>query len=144
MFLGTVGITEGQVLTASKKVDDQGVMEKKRRSGRSTTREESDRRVRDEIKAHINRFSKMESLFCLSSYSHQYLYSELTLATMYDMYKEGHPTEASRFLYSQVFHSLKLKFHIPKKDQCGVWATKEEKEEFRTDFDRHTAEKIDC
>ena len=146
MFLGTLGISERPVRTALGKLNDEGVMDKCLQGERSNTLKANDKRIRDEIKAHIERFPKMESHYCRSSSSYQYLSSDLNLSIMYEMYKKEHPTGASRFVYNEVFHSLKLKFHIPKKDQCGVCsnfyeATEEGKEELREAFERHSAEK---
>ena len=145
MFLDTLGISARQVRTVTEKITDEGTLEKDARGGRPRQLSLNDKRVREEVKAHIERFPKMESHYCRSTSSSQYL-SDLNIATMYELYKEEHPDGASLSLYTKVFQSMNLKFHTPKKDQCGVCfnfheASEDEKEGLQQDYERHVAEK---
>jgi len=101
---------------------------------------DEDASLRAEVKAHINRFPRMEShiyKYCRSESSCQYLSADLNINTMHSLYKLEHPEGASRDLYGRVFNSMKLKFHTPKKDQCGLCgnyreSTEEEKKALRS------------
>lgn len=146
MFRDTLGISDRQIRTAIDKTSETGVVEKERRGGRPKDLKTQDEIQRAEVKAHINQFPRMESHFCRQSTGYEYLSPDLNISTMYQMYKTEHPQGASMSTYQRVFSSMKLKFHTPKKDQCGICtgyhdASPEEKERLQATFERHTAEK---
>lgn len=150
MFLGTVGISERQVRTTFKKIQEHGHLGSERRGGRQKAMISRDKRLRREIEIHINRFPKMESHYCRKKTSFQYLSAELTLTTMYRLYEQecsqSGREKASESLYRSVFHSQKLKFHVPKKDMCGLCDTynrgnNAEKVKIQTKYEMHIAEK---
>ena len=150
MFLGTVGISERQVRTTVKKIQLHGHLESERRGGRPKSMISRDKRLRREVEMHIDRFPRMESHYCRKKTTFQYLSPQLTLTTMYRLYvqecSQNGKEKASESLYRSVFHSKKLKFHIPKKDMCGLCDTynrgnNTERVKIQTKYETHTAEK---
>lgn len=145
-FLDTLGISERQVRSAITKESIEGVVQKEGRGGRPANLKMKDGRIREDIKAHINRFPRMESHYCRSTTSYQYLSSDLNVSTMHELYKAEHPDGGSESTYRNIFNTMNLKFHKPKKDQCGICAgyseaTEDEKERLRESYECHIAEK---
>ena len=91
----------------------------------------------------------MESHYCRQNSGVQYLSSDLTVAKMHKLYIEEHTNGedcVSLSLYSTIFRSMNLKFHHPKKDQCGLCmsyrtGTEEDKARLQDRYDRHIKEK---
>ena len=104
-----------------KKTRSLGVMEPEKRGGR--VRKDQDQQLADEVRKHINRFPKMESHFCRANTGYQYLSPDLNINKMYLLYLEEHnknERKASLSFYSKAVENMKLKFHSPKKDLCGL------------------------
>ncbi|KAK3894703.1 hypothetical protein Pcinc_001549 [Petrolisthes cinctipes] len=123
MFLNTFSISEKTVRTALKKKMPSGTVETEKRGGRQDHLQEEDKQRRDKIKAHIDRFPRMESHYCRSKSTRDYLHSDLNQKKMYEMFlaeccvPEG--LSASYTTYCDVLKSQNISFHNPKKDQYG-------------------------
>ena len=144
MFLGTVGISERQVRTSLEKA---GRGEDEGRGGRQKSFKMRDQTIKKQVEAHINRFPRTESHYCRKKSTGEFLAPELTIQKMHDLYMEAHDDQpVSLSFYGSVFRKMGLKFHTPKKDQCGLCSTyingnQEEKEKLQECFDRHIQEK---
>lgn len=145
MFLNTVCVSEKQIRTVQKKTSISGILEKDHRGGRQISMKRRDEVLRASVEKHINTFPKMDSHYCRQNTSQQYLSPELSLTRMYNLYKEGNDNyEVSYSLYHSVFKSLKLKFHRPKKDLCGICESFQKNsadELLQIKYQKHTEEK---
>ena len=148
MFLNTLGISDRQIRTTMSKIDAAGVLEKENPGGRHTIHKIRDNKVQVLVKAHINRFPKMESHYCRQKTQNQYLSPELTVTKMHELYSKEHTGDekVSFSFYSKVFRGMGLKFHHPKKDQCGLCMSyrsgnDEEKQRLQGQYERHISEK---
>ena len=89
----------------------------------------------------------MESHYCRESTSYQYLSPELNIARMHQMYSQEYTDyPGSVALYRSVFKSMKLKFHSPKKDLCGICdsfrkGTAATKDRLQNEYHAHIREK---
>nr|CAH7753157.1 unnamed protein product [Callosobruchus chinensis] len=88
MFLNTLNISEKTVRTALAKKQVTGIVEKEKRGGRYQILKNKDDEITNAIKAHIQRFSRMESHYCRKSSSREYLHPDLNLTKMFDMFVE--------------------------------------------------------
>lgn len=149
LFLNTLAISDRTVRTALKKLTPSGTVEKERRGGRQSAKVvERDRRIRQEIEEHIQRFPRVESHYCRSSSSKEYLHPDLNLRKMYSMFLEAYQVgdPPSFITYSRIFKKLNLSFHSPKKDQCSLCTTyfegdETKKTELKEIFEKHVSEK---
>ncbi|CAG9765876.1 unnamed protein product [Ceutorhynchus assimilis] len=150
LFLNTFGISERTMRTSLEKVNSSGILEGEKRGGRQSHKIiVRDKALRDAIHKHIQRFPKIESPYCRSSSSKEYLHPELTVSKMYAMFTEElNPTDdkPSIDLYRKVFRSLNLSFHRPKKDQCSLCMTYKQgeedvKEKLKDRYEKHRVEK---
>nr|CAH7727988.1 unnamed protein product [Callosobruchus chinensis] len=87
MFLNTLNISEKTVRTALAKKQVTGIVEKEKRGGRYQILKNEDDEI-NAIKAHIQRFPRMESHYCRKSSSREYLHPDLNLTKMFDMFVE--------------------------------------------------------
>lgn len=126
-FLTTLSISERTVRTALEKLTSTGVVEGGKRGGRnSQERIEKDEINKKNIEHHIARFPCVESHYCRSKTSRDYLHPDLSIAKMYAMFKDENkttPNLPSFSSYRRVFISKNLSFHKPKKDQCSLCMT---------------------
>ena len=148
MFLNTVGTSERMVRTTlAKTMPVTSILEGELRGGRSEKMKQNDASMRQEINNHISRFPHMEFYYCRQSTTYQYLSPELNISKMHRVFKDEHPdSTVSLSLYRKVFKIRKLKFHSPKKDQCGLCGSyrngsPELKERLKEKYDKHIAEK---
>lgn len=85
--------------------------------------------VLNSVREHINLFERVESHYCRSSSSREYLDETLNISKMYAMYEEFMSDKnitpiASEHKYRDIFnHEFNLSFHKPKKDQCDACAS---------------------
>lgn len=123
LFLNTLCVSEKVVRTSLSKVKESGVLETEKRGGRLKALQVKDKTVRDAITAHITRFPRVESQYCRASTSKEYLHPDLSLYKMVSMFNEENKGSmtTSYYTYSEIFKSLNLGFHHPKKDQCGLF-----------------------
>ena len=87
----------------------------------------------DEVKAHINRYPRIESHYCRQSTKFEYLETGLSTSEMYRAYSSTTINPVSMNIYRKVFNGMKppLKFHKPIKDQCDKCMAFEYKTEGR-------------
>lgn len=130
LFLNTLSISARTCRTVFAKLTLAGILDKENRGGRQRSQEEKQKEefIRRKIEEHIERFPRVESHYCRSSSSKQYLHPDLSLPKMYNMFLEhleqsncGYKT--SYYTYRRVFKKQNLSFHNPKKDQCSLCMT---------------------
>ena len=148
MLLNSLGISERQVRTSMGKLNHSGIVEVDKRGGRHDIQKVRDEKLHDLVRTHIDRFPKMESHYCRQKTTSQYLSSDLTLTKMHELYNREHEGDekVSLSLYNKVFKSMGLKFHHPKKDQCGLCETyrtgnDEERKGLHERYEKHIREK---
>lgn len=148
-FLNTLAISDRSVRTSLGKISTGGIMDIEKRGGRQSQKViDRDKRLRETIQHHINRFPRVESHYCRASSTREYLHSELTVSKMYDLFVEENNNEDKPCidLYRKVFRENNLSFHRPKKDQCSICSTywkgdDEAKRKLKSKFEKHSAEK---
>ena len=148
-FIKTLGISEKQVRTSVNKLNSSGFVELDKRGGRlSQSSIERHQKQNKLVNDHINKFPRVESHYCRSSSSKEYLHNDLSLSKMYDMFSHEYTFEdkPSFSLYKKVFNTKNLSFHKPKKDQCPLCTTyhqgdEKEKLDLKDRYAKHTAEK---
>lgn len=123
-FLSTLGISERQIYTALKKVDDNGILQPDGRGGRQQLQVTEDERTRQNMKEHINKFPRIESHYARARDQKEYLCPSLSIERMFEMFKnENEENTGSLSTYRRVFRQMKLSFHRQKKDLCGLCET---------------------
>ena len=77
------------------------------------------------ITAHILPFPTVESHYCRSSSSKQYLHPSLNIPKMYPVcsHRNVGQDKLSFVTYSRIFKKMNLSFHKPKKDLCSLCLT---------------------
>ncbi|KAK3891642.1 hypothetical protein Pcinc_004489 [Petrolisthes cinctipes] len=150
LFLNTLSISEKTVRTALKKKMPSGTVEIEKRGGRQDHLQEEDKQRKDKIKAHIDRFPRMESHYCRSKSTRDYLHSDLNQKKMYEMFLAEccvpEELSASYTTYCDVLKSQNISFHNPKKDQCKICENfrkgdSEKKKELMCMYEQHNKEK---
>ena len=120
-FLRIHGLSAGRVDRAIKaQCDSSGVPHIDQRGRRIPTNKTSDEQIRL-VKEHINSFPKYQSHYSRSQSPHRmYLSPELTIVTMYNMYKQNHGGDSvSEWVYRKTFNErFNLSFGTPKTDTC--------------------------
>ena len=122
LFINTLLVTDRQVGTVISKLTEVGTVRPELRGGRPKAQQARDIRVRYLVDEHIQRYPKVESHYCRADTTFQYLSADLSLTKMHQMYQKEH-NEADRVtlaFYYKRFKSMRLKFHRPKKDLCGI------------------------
>ena len=142
MFLNTTGISERQVKTALQKQTPEGAAISENRGRRPKTEPTPQEQA---VLEHILLFPRVESHYCRSSTNNMYISNELNVSRMHVLYKAwclkaGRPA-ASYKTYYKVFIETGLKFHRPKKDQCGICSAYNENSENSAEYVRHIQEK---
>ncbi|CAG9762540.1 unnamed protein product [Ceutorhynchus assimilis] len=146
MFLYTLSISEKFLRTSLGKLKNTGIVEPEKRGGRNTQLKQKDRHIRELIVEHIKRFPRMESHYCRKKTTREYLHSDLTVKKIYSMFIDEKIEQVSYALYLDVFKGLRLSFHNPKKDQCGLCFTYrqgdlDKKLELEETYQQHILEK---
>jgi hypothetical protein len=146
LFLNILGISEKKVRSVLSNVTEAGTIPKERRGGRSKLQKESDEQKMTAVQCHINRFPRMESHYCRASSSCEYLSPQLNLTKIFNMYCQEDNPKVSFSFYQKVFSTMNLKFHVPKKDLCGLCDTYRSangiaKLELQEKYESHIAEK---
>lgn len=73
----------------------------------------------DEVRAHIASFPKYVSHYTRGKTESKYLSADLTLAKLYQLYREEADNPVSQSYYTNVFYTeFNLRFKTPKKDTC--------------------------
>ena len=142
-FTSTLNISEVLVGRYLKAKTSSGFLNEDGRGGLSTKRLEKCITMREEVISHINRFPRVESHYVRRDSTYQYLSPDLNINKMYEMYKtkKGMSVACSYPFYKNVFNSLKIKFHRPKKDLCSVCLVAEKSESKTPEYMEHKAEK---
>ena len=104
-----------------KKTDADGILEVERRGGRRGERAITDQQTNDAIRAHINKFPRVESHYCRKDTSKMFLAADLTIRLMFEMYMQSEEKiECSFAKYYSIFKKMNLSFHKPSKDLCKI------------------------
>ncbi|KAJ8895416.1 hypothetical protein PR048_000748 [Dryococelus australis] len=149
-FLNILAISEPTAITPLNKLTASGVVEKEKRGGRQSDNVISrDKSIREVIVNHISRFPRVESHYCRTITSKEYLHSDLTVQNMCSMFISdiGEKEDKSSIsTYHKFFNKLYLAFHSPKKDQCYLCMTCREgdvatKEKIHDRYQKHIAKK---
>lgn len=125
MFLNTLGISERLTRTAWMKYDGSTAVEQDMRGRHDSHRKVINDEMVLSVCAHVNSFVPVESHYCRKSSKRLYLDGSLSIARMFNMYKEWPDLEkysnkaTSLRQYRDVVNSqFNLTFHVPKKDTC--------------------------
>ncbi|XP_050513869.1 uncharacterized protein LOC126889549 [Diabrotica virgifera virgifera] len=147
-LIATLGETKGfiEIVGEKKKNALSGIISPDRRGIAPSGNKRSAEEIQN-AKDHILSFPKYESHYFRNRTSKKYLSSDLSIAKMYDMYKQTVDKPVSLTLYKNCFYSLNLAFKKPKQDtcsKCDIFETKlkvleegEEKENLRQERDKH-------
>lgn len=146
-FLAVLNISR-KVVQYAKDHQDRGFAKKDAR-GRRAPKHALTQETKTAIMTHIPSFPKMESHYCRSSTSLEYLDQGLSISSMHKLYnlKYGPDMAVSYSTYRKIFRSeFKLSFHKPKKDQCNTCTAfknlpDKEKEKRRPEYDTHIKNK---
>ena len=134
-------LLQNMVYGALKRVDSVGMIKTDQRGRHNTKCNRISLNAQDFIEEHIKSFPAVPSHYCRKTSSKQYLSNELNISNMYRLYKEKcqqsfpEVIPESKEAYSNVFHTKKLAFLMPKKDRCDFCVGYENKRE-------HTQEEI--
>ena len=123
-FLSTIDIGKKSVTYAMKK-KQQGVFVGDDKRGKNTPKNKTPDASLDFIRTHIESFPTVASHYTRQHSARKYLNSNLTINTMYQLYREKCKKESKRatgfFVYRNIFCTeYNLGFHKPKKDQCSL------------------------
>uniref|UniRef100_A0A915KUK3 Uncharacterized protein n=1 Tax=Romanomermis culicivorax TaxID=13658 RepID=A0A915KUK3_ROMCU len=88
--------------------------------GKSSPANKLSNDVLEAVKAHIESFARVESHYCRKKTKRQYLDAKLSIARMYELFKEKNPDIiVSLQKYQEIFGTqYNLSFYKPRKDQC--------------------------
>ncbi|CAG5023464.1 unnamed protein product [Parnassius apollo] len=148
-FLKTLSISNGPVNEALKYRDELGNYTGKDGRGSRVPVNKTNLESKQKIIDHINSFPRLESHYCRKKSKRQYLESKLTIAKMYELYKEQLTTlneePCSFYVYKTIFGSkFNLSFFTPKKDLC-ITCTRYDSagrpEHLKEEYDSHIARK---
>lgn len=122
-FLNTLTISERRIYYYFDNIhiEENGIQNKNRRAncGRKGTPQNKVQEVVD----HISNFPTIDSHYCRTETSRNYLETHLNITKMYKLYKEIYENPVSAEIYRQIFNTkFSLSFYYPKKDQCDKCA----------------------
>lgn len=124
MFMTTLDITDRKLRSlAAKKIAGLGVAEDDRRSFNTSHKKVSQDHI-EFIRKHIDSFPAYSSHYSRESSEKRYLSSDLTIQTMYDLYREKCSRDnlwipVHYDTYRIIFRDKNLSFRKPKVDVCG-------------------------
>lgn len=124
-FMKTLCISNGPIIEAMKNKDDYGNYSKKDGRGCRAPKNKTSLEVTQKVIEHINKFPKVESHYCRKKTKRFYLDAKLTIAKMYELYKEerrlSNEEPCSFYVYKSIFGTkFNLSFFKPKKDLCLI------------------------
>ncbi|XP_058814112.1 uncharacterized protein LOC131678007 [Topomyia yanbarensis] len=124
MFVNTLDIGDKKVRwLATKSVANGGICPDDMRADNFNPHALTEQEI-DSIKQHIMSFPSSESHYSREKSSKKYLSSDLSVAKMYDLYKEQCTTIKAHAVhyntYRKVFRSLNLSFRKPRVDTCNT------------------------
>lgn len=108
LFLNTLSISDRTIRTVMSKITESGVVEKEKRGGRPKALKIRDIAVRQAIKEHINRYPRMESHYCRSSTSKEYLHPDLSLYKMVDMFNHENKNKGTTTSYYTYWNEFRF------------------------------------
>ena len=121
MFLKVFGITEKKARTVLKKKYEQRPMGHGgvgKPSNRGTVLSDD---TKKKVLNHLNRFPTVPSHYRRKETNKRYFESDMTIATMYRLFKEEHPeVKIHLTTYSKIVKTLNIGFYKPKNDQCSL------------------------
>lgn len=152
-FMATLAINHKVITTVLRKqtlCNSGKVMEKDKR-GRHGKHKKISEDIKNSIRKHINTIPRIESHYCRSHSSKEYIEGSKSIADLHRDYlelcKQENAPSGNYLMYFKIFNEeFNLAFHLPKKDQCEVCLqyrslTEEEKITMEEKFNRHVKEK---
>lgn len=149
-FMKTLDIGDKFIRNCWKKIDECGVLEKEKRG--KHTKKKVDDGLKEQVRAHIRSFPKIESHYLRAQTSKEYLDGSLTIAEMYRLYTENQVRNklpaVKLNVYREIFNTeFNLSFFVPKKDQCALCqsytnSSEEEREKVQARYDDHNRNKL--
>ena len=123
MYANTLSIGHSRITTALSNKDSNGLCGKQNSYSGRTAHNKTPQSDLDIVHEHISSFPVVESHYCRASSKKLYLPAELkNVSFIYKLYQSYCLTKnvkpVSQYVYSRVFNSYNLSFHVPKKDQC--------------------------
>ena len=85
------------VSTSLRKLVPIGEMERECRGGRHVAIKANDDRLRESVKGHVSRYSRMESHYCPAKIRNQHSLKDLTITPLHGMYHAETPDERHLF-----------------------------------------------
>ncbi|CAB3245065.1 unnamed protein product [Arctia plantaginis] len=151
-FLKTLCISNGPVNEALKHKDQHGNYIGQDKRGCQTPINKISPEAEQRIVEHINSFPRLESHYCRKKSRRQYLDCKLSIAKMYELYKNSLESEGetpcSLFVYKRIFGTkYNLSFFKPKKDLCIICTRYESSgrlENLKEEYDDHIFRKNEC
>lgn len=124
-FMATLSISNGPINRALKNVDEFGEFIGTDDRGKKEPANKSNPEDLKFLRDHIESFPTMESHYCRKSSKRMYLDQKLSIAKMYQLYKNACSTQNKTPLscskYRNVFGTdYNYSFYSPKKDQCSL------------------------
>ncbi|KAJ4435584.1 hypothetical protein ANN_18200 [Periplaneta americana] len=154
-YLGTLNISQKPVYTAHNTKNSETNLPAPDMRGKTVN---SLRKLPEELKfnvmSHIQSFPTVEAHYCRANTTRQYLDSNLSVAKMYDLYKETCEKEQTSpvklSMYRRIFVThFNLGFHEPKSDKCDTCelyrlakTQSNTTEKMEKKFEKHTSDKI--
>ncbi|CAH1112495.1 unnamed protein product [Psylliodes chrysocephalus] len=123
-FIATFGETKGfvKIVAEKKKNIFSGIIPPDSRGIAPSGNKRSEEEIQNS-NDHILSFPNYESLYCRNRTSKKYFSSDLSIAKMYDMYKEIVDKPISLTLYKNCFYSLNLAFKQDTCFKCDIFQT---------------------
>ncbi|XP_072375150.1 uncharacterized protein [Diabrotica undecimpunctata] len=126
-FLATLSINNRVIQTVLKKqkVCESGKIVETDKRGTHNNHYKVDEEIKSEIRSHINSIPRIDSHYCRSHTSKQYIEGNKTLADLHRDYlkscEEKQRPAANYHMYRKIFEEeFNIAFYIPKKDQCDL------------------------
>lgn len=152
-FMATLAISHTAITTVLKKqlqCESGKVVDSDKRGLHKNHRKVSED-VKNTIRNHIRTIPRVESHYCRSHSSKEYIEGSKTIADLHRDYEESckqqHVPAANYLMYTKIFNEeFNLAFHLPKKDQCELClqyraSSNQEKLTIEEKFNKHVKEK---
>lgn len=124
-FLGTLAISQKPVYTAHKTKNSTTNTATTDMRGRSLKSRRTPHGNIDFAREHIHSFPRVESHYCRAKTTKEYLDSNLSIQSMYELYREKcdeqNKAPVKESMYSKIFNTeFNMSFRIPKSDVCDL------------------------
>lgn len=152
-FMATLAINNRTIQTVVRKQNysETGKVIEIDKRGKHNNHKKVDEEIKNRIRNHISTIPRIDSHYCRSRTSKEYIEGGKTLTDLHKDYIEVSKSEKHEYgnyqLYSKIFNEEhNISFHLPKKDQCEVCleyqnATEEEKKKNEQGYNQHIREK---